>query len=101
MQTGSWRWVDRQTATGCLIAVLFVESLHKQDENFTRRIEGAQQMSPGKILQTAGRRRWKQKVWHLSVGKSYKGTGREQTMQLSRGTNKKSAPLAAAHMSAF
>lgn len=62
MQTGSWRWVDRQPATGCLIAALFVESVHKQDKNFTRWIEGSQQMSPGKILQTAGRRRWKQKV---------------------------------------
>lgn len=43
-------------ATGCLIAALFVESEHKQNKNFIRRIEGAQQMSPGKILQTAGRR---------------------------------------------
>lgn len=51
---GGWRWADRQRATGCLIAALSVESVHKQDKNFTRRIEGAQQMSPGKILQTAG-----------------------------------------------
>lgn len=56
MQTGSWRWVDRQHATAYLIAALFVESVHKQDKNFTRGIEEAQRMSPSKILRTARRR---------------------------------------------